>query len=418
MRILLVHQNFPGQFKHLAPALLRRGDEVVAMGMRDVKEVVAAAGGEAVLKGLRYIRSRGTANTATDGHTWSRDFDTKVIRADATMRSAERLKAEGFVPDLILAHPAWGEAMFLPFVWPEARIALYCEMMYRTEGLDGGFDPEFPSEHEGAAELARLMIRALPQRLMWDEAAAGMSPTQFQADTFPEPIRSKITVLHDGIDTDQVAPGPAQPMKTGQGHVFQPGDEVITFVNRNLEPLRGYHRFIRALPEIQRRRPKAHTILIGGDGVSYGKAPAAGSWKDRFLDEVEGRLDASRVHFVGNVPYGAYLNILRLSSVHVYLTYPFVASWSLAEALATGCAVVASDTAPVLEFVEDGANGLLVDFFDQDGLVEKTCALLEDRALATRLGAEARARMVAGYDLKRVCLPQQLAWLDSVAAGG
>lgn len=417
MRVLLVHQNFPGQFKHLVPALLTRGDEVVAMGMRDVKEVVAAAGGEGVLKGLRYIRSTGACNTATDGHAWTRDFDSKVIRADATMRSAVKLKDGGWSPDVILAHPAWGEAMFLPLVWPEAKLALYCEMLYKTDGLDSNFDPEFPREHEGPAEAARLMLRCLPQSLLWDKAVAGLSPTAFQADTYPDPMRGKIRVIHDGIDTDVVKPGPAQQMQAGNGHVFNPGDEIVTFINRNLEPLRGYHRFMRALPELQRRRPNAHFIVIGGNDVSYGKAPDSGTWKDRFLNEVRDQLDLSRVHLVGKVPYGLYLNILRLASVHIYLTYPFVASWSLAEALASGVPVVASGTEPVREFVTDCENGLLVDFFDETGLVERTCTLLEDRALAGRLGAAARARAVAEYDLKRVCLPRQLAWIDDVARG-
>jgi glycosyltransferase involved in cell wall biosynthesis len=417
MRVLLVHQNFPGQFKHLAPALLARGDEVVAMGMRDVKDVVAAAGGEAALKGLRYIRNTGACNTATDGHPWTRDFDSKVIRADAAMRGAVQLKEGGWSPDVILAHPAWGEAMFLPLVWPEAKLTLYCEMLYQAEGLDSNFDPEFPREHEGPAEAARLMLRCLPQSLLWDKAAAGLSPTRFQADTYPEPMRGKISVIHDGIDTDLVKPGPAQPMQTGGGHAFNPGDEIVTFINRNLEPLRGYHRFMRALPELQRRRPDAHFIVIGGNEVSYGKAPPSGTWKDHYLAEVRDQLDLTRVHFVGKVPYPVYLNILRMASAHIYLTYPFVASWSLAEALATGVPVVASNTEPVLEFVTDRENGLLVDFFDGEALVERTCELLEDRALASRLGAEARARIVANYDLKRVCLPRQLAWLDAVARG-
>jgi glycosyltransferase involved in cell wall biosynthesis len=417
MRVLLVHQNFPGQFKHLVAALLARGDDVVAMGMRDVKDMIAAAGGERVLKGIKYVRSTGSCSTATDGHVWTRDFDSKVIRADATLRSAIRLDESGWSPEVILAHPAWGEAMFLPLLWPQAKLALYCEMLYSAEGLDGAFDPEFPREHEGPVEAARLMLRSLPQQLLWDKAIAGLSPTRFQADTYPEPMRGRISVIHDGIDTDKVAPAPAQPMQTDSGHLFKPGDEIITFINRNLEPLRGYHRFIRALPEIQRRRPQAHAIVIGGNDVSYGKAPESGSWRDHFLREVRGELDMSRVHFVGKVPYGIYLNILRLSSAHIYFTYPFVASWSLAEALAMGTPVVASATAPVLEFVTDRENGLLVDFFDQAALVERTCALLEDRALGRRLGAAARARAVRDYDLTRVCLPRQLAWLDAVARG-
>ena len=307
--------------------------------------------------------------------------------------------------------------MFLPFVWPEAKIALYCEMLYKLAGLDSNFDPEFSPDHEGPAEAARLMIRCLPQSLLWEKADAGLSPTRFQADTFPEPMRGKISVIHDGIDADVVTPGRAQPLRTGAGYAFNPGNEVIIFVNRNLKPLRGYHRFIRALPKLQRRRPNAHAIVVGGTDVSYGKAPANGSWRDHFLAEVRGKIDLSRVYFVGKEPYGIYLNILRLSSAHIYLTYPFVASWSLAEALSMGVPVVASATEPVLEFVVDREDGLLVDFFDQAALVEWTCELLEDKALAKRLGQEAHRRIVADYDLKRVCLPRQLTWLDAVARG-
>lgn len=418
MRVLLVHQNFPGQFKHLGPALVARGDEVVAMGMRDLGEALKPdAQGRPSLWGMRYIRSQGRHNTTTTGHPWARDFDSKVIRGAATLESAIALKAEGFEPDVILAHPAWGEAMFLKQVWPDARLTLYCEMMYRTEGLDSGFDPEFPGGLDAITEHARLIIRALPQTMLWEKAAAGICPTQFQANTFHEPMASKISVIHDGIDTAKVSPAPAQEMRDAHGNVFRPGDEIITFVNRNLEPMRGYHRFMRALPALLRRRPNAQVILVGGEDVSYGPRPAQGTWKQRFLDEVKDELDLSRVHFAGWVPYNIYLNMLRLSKLHVYLTYPFVASWSLLEAMAVGVPVLGSATGPVEEFITDGENGMLVDFFDGDALVDKACQLLEDRELAARLGAAARKHAVEKYDLATVCLPQQLAWLDAAARG-
>ena len=418
MRVLLVHQNFPGQFKHLGPALVARGDEVVAMGMRELGEALKPdAQGRPSLWGMRYIRSQGRHNTTTSGHPWARDFDSKVIRGAATLDSAIALKAEGFEPDVILAHPAWGEAMFLKEVWPDARLALYCEMMYRTEGLDTGFDPEFPSPLDGITEHARLILRALPQTMLWEKAVGGLCPTQFQADTFRAPMADKIRVIHDGIDTTRVSPAPAEEMRASTGHVFRPGDEIITFVNRNLEPMRGYHRFMRALPALLRRRPDAQVILVGGEDVSYGARPAQGTWKQRFLDEVKDDLDLSRIHFAGWVPYDIYLNMLRLSKLHVYLTYPFVASWSLLEAMAVGLPVLGSATGPVQEFIRDGENGMLVDFFDGNGLVDAACTLLEDRALAARLGAAARQTAVDHYDLATVCLPRQLAWLDEVARG-
>lgn len=416
MRVLLIHQNFPGQFKHLVAALRARGDDVIAMGMRDPKEVAAAGG--AGVEGMRYIRNRGSCNTATDGHPWTRDFDSKVIRGAATLSGCMQLRTEGWEPDAVIAHPAWGEAMFVPEVFPRAKLLLYCEMLYAAEGLDSNFDPEFVNRAEPVTDLARLKIRCLAQSILWEQAAGGMSPTQFQAATFPSPMREKISVIHDGIDTDVVAPATPQVIRTSTGVEMKPGDEVITFVNRNLEPLRGYHRFMRALPDLLRRRPKAQVIIVGGDGVSYGPGPkGGGSWKELFLNEVRDQLDLSRVHFAGSVRYGVFLNILRMSRLHIYLTYPFVASWSLLEAMALEAPVLANDVGSVTEFVRDGENGLLVDFFDGEALVEKACRLLADPELSRRLGRAARATVVDNYDLKRRCLPRQLAWLDDAVRG-
>lgn len=417
MRILFVHQNFPAQFKHLAPALAARGDEVVAIGMRNHGGETTPPPTGLLLSGVRYYRSAGKYNTAKDGHPWSRDFDSKVIRGEATMQVAMKLADAGFTPDAIVAHPAWGEAIFLPEVWPDVPLGLYCEMMYRTTDCEYDFDPEFPFPLEPRLDRARLAVRSLSQSMLWPVATAGISATAFQASTYPEPMARKITVIHDGIDTDVVKPAHPQPITVDNGQTFNADSEIVTFVNRNLEPLRGYHRFMRALPELQRRRLNAHVFIVGGDGQSYGPAPASGTWKQQFLDEVKERIDMSRVHFVGNIPYETYLNLMRLSKLHVYLTYPFVASWSLAEAMALGVPIVANDVDPVLEFLTEGETGLLIDFFDGNALVDRACTLLEDRELARKLGSNARELIVRNYDLKTKCLPQQLAWVDALATG-
>lgn len=407
MRVLLVHQNFPGQFKHLAPALVARGDEVTAFCMETVPPMA----------GVRIERSQGRCATGA-GHPWARDFDTKVIRGEATLQTARRLKREGYAPDVIFAHPGWGEPMFLKEVWPEAKLALYCEFTYHVEGGDADFDPEFPLPRDATEARSQTFLRNLPQRMLFDLAEAGLSPTRFQASTYPEPFRDRISVIHDGIDTDALASIVPQPMQFASGVKLMPGDEIVTFVSRNLEPYRGYHRFMRALPELLRRRPEARVVIVGGNGVSYGAAPPKGTtWKQRFFDEVAADLDRSRVHFLGKVPYSAYLNLLRLSKLHVYLTYPFVASWSLLEAMAIGAPILASDTAPVTEFVADGGTGLTFDFLDTAALVDGACRLLEDRELAVRLAGDARTLVARHYDLRTVCLPRQLAWLDSVAEG-
>ena len=403
MKILLVHQNFPGQFKHLAPALLANpAHEVVAFTMNECPAI----------GGLRVVRYQAAKGTAKDVHPWVAETETKVIRGEAAFRAALALRAEGFVPDLILAHPGWGESLFLKQVWPQAKLIVYCEFHYAASGTDVGFDPEFPPTDPGDA--CRVRMKNVNNFLHFDIADAGVSPTEWQKSTFPEPFRSRISVIHDGIDTDVVVPNPNVSMTLNGNVTLTRQDEVITFVNRNLEPYRGYHVFMRALPEILRRRPNARVLLVGGDGVSYGaKAPEGKTWKQIFLDEVKDRLDLGRVHFLGNIEYKHFIPLLQLSTVHVYLTYPFVLSWSLLEAMACGCAIVASDTAPLREAIIDGETGVLADFFSPQALADRVVDLVADPERRARLGAAAREFAVRHYDLKTVCLPRMLALVEN-----
>ena len=405
MNILFVHQNFPGQFRYLAPALAARGDQVVAMGMRDF----------AGAPGIRFVRSRVDIAGVRGGHPWTRDLDAKVIRGQASLAAARALDAEHFVPDIIIAHPGWGESLFLKEIWPRARLGLYCEFHYAATGADLGFDPEFPVVDPIEA-ACRISLRNLNSLLHIQIADQGISPTYWQASRFPGPFRQHITVVHDGIDTDAMRPDSGMTLCLGDSLSLGPKDEVITFVSRNLEPYRGYHVFLRALPELLARRPRAHVLIVGGDATSYGAPPPEGkTWKGLFFDEVRDRIDQSRVHFLGRVPYGQYRALLQRSSVHVYLTYPFVLSWSLMEAMAAGCAIAASDTAPVREMIRDGETGRLFPFFAGGALVEQVCALLDSPDERKRLGANARAFVRDQHDLRRICLPRQLAWIDKLA---
>jgi glycosyltransferase involved in cell wall biosynthesis len=187
------------------------------------------------------------------------------------------------------------------------------------------------------------------------------------------------------------------------------GDEVLTFVNRNLEPYRGFHVFMRALPRILAQRPRSHVLIVGGDEVSYGSRPVGGgTWRQRLLAEVGAGLPAGRVHFLGRLPYRDYLRVLQVSACHVYLTYPFPLSWSCIEAMSAGCAVVASRTPPVEEFVEHGRNGWLVDFFDADGLAEQVARVLSDPAQSMPVRQEARRRVVERCDFAAHSLPSLL----------
>lgn len=414
MKILFIHQNFPGQFKFLAPALVREGHEVVAMTMQKV-EARQWQGVQLVPYGARRGSTQGV-------HPWVSDFETKTIRGEACFRAALQMKAQGFTPDVIVAHHGWGESLFLKEVWPDARMGIYCEFYYHPHGADVGFDPEFPATDAGDA--CRLRLKNLNNLLHFEVADAGISPTHWQASTFPEPFRSRISVVHDGIDTAAVAPKPQVRLTLNGQLTLTRQDEVITFVNRNLEPYRGYHVFMRALPELLRRRPQARVLIVGGDEVSYGARPdpavhGHAKWKDVFIQEVRPRIpdaDWSRVHFLGNVPYQHFIPLLQLSTVHVYLTYPFVLSWSLLEAMSAGCAIVASNTQPLREAIRDDETGRLVDFFDASALTDQVCDLLHDAAVRERLGHNARAFAQAHYDLQFVCLPRQLAWIKSLAS--
>ena len=421
MNILFIHQNFPGQFKHLAPALAARpGHQVVAMHINATS----------ALPGVRTLRYAPQPGKIEGGHRWLTDLQAKVIRGEAAYRAALKLKGEGFSPDVIVAHPGWGESLFLLEVWPKARMGIYCEFYYHAEGADSGFDPEFGQP--GPDDACRLRLKNANYQLHFPTAAGGLSPTLWQKSVFPDSFRSRIRVQHDGIDTQKIRPHPGVKMtlRTPAGDItLSRDDEVITFVNRNLEPYRGYHIFMRALPAILKARPKARVLIVGADGTSYGAAPAPlptnaaaqtgtgerRSWRQIFLEEVKTELDMSRVHFLGTVPCAQFVSMLQLSTVHVYLTYPFVLSWSLLEAMSAGCAIVASDTAPVREAIIDNETGRLVDFFDVEAWSRTVIDLCGQPQERQKLGAAARRLAKENYDLQTQCLPGQLDWVMELA---
>ena len=416
MNILFIHQNFPGQFKHLAPALVKLGHKVVAMTMQKLDSKN--------WQGVEMVAYSAHRGTTPNVHPWVADFETKAIRGQACFTACLKLEADGFSPEVIVAHPGWGESLFLKEVWPKAKLGIYCEFFYRTVGADVGFDPEFTDTEEGG--VCKLQLKNINNLLHFQTADAGISPTYWQASTFPEAFRPKISVIHDGIDTAAVCPNrlASITLKTPskQDLVLTCQDEVVTFVNRNLEPYRGYHTFMRALPEILARRPLAKVLIVGGDDVSYGARPeekkyGASKWKDIFINEVKPLIkneDWSRVHFLGHVPYQYFVPLLQVSTVHVYLTYPFVLSWSLLEAMSAGCAIVASNTKPLQEAIEHNETGRLVDFFKPKELAQEVCELLDNSNERLRLGQNARLFAQKNYDLKNICLPAQLAWVEQL----
>ncbi|WP_020038568.1 glycosyltransferase [Salipiger mucosus] len=410
MKILLIHQNFPGQYKHLAPALVQAGHQVVALTPK-VKQ-------PSKWQGVNVLPYQIQGSSTKGIHPWLSDFETKLLRATSCYRGAKALKQQGFEPDVILAHHGWGESMFLKDIWPRARLGLYCELYHLTNETFTAFDPEFIKQNAEADPL-RIRMKNLNNRLHQEVMDAGISPTRFQAATFPEEWQDRLTVAHDGIDTDLVVPNPGARLEVTGGRVLTREHEVVTFINRNLEPYRGYHVFMRALPDILKRRPNAQVTLIGGDEVSYGaRAPDGKTWKQIFIDEVSDRIapeDWERVHFLGRVPYERFLAMMQVSRVHVYLTYPFVLSWSLLEAMSAQCAILASDTEPVREALTEDETGWMVDFFDREGLVDRLCALLDDPETRARLGRAAREHVVEHYDLRKKCLPRHINWVEHLS---
>ncbi len=405
MKLLFVHQNFPAQFLHLAPEMQRRG--------HDVRALTDATNDKTTdIPTLRY--SYKPQEVDPKATRLGRNFTVMSDRGVVVARFARKLRQEGYVPDVIYGHSGWGETLFLKEVWPEAKLLVFAEFYYRGLGADTGFDPEFQAQGFDQVMIAQSRSAYMAQALVHSDG--GVCPTEWQAGTHPPALRRLLEVIFDGVDCDRLAPNPLASFVLPNGRILRRGDEVLIFVNRNLEPYRGYHVFMRALPDVLAARPEAQVVIVGGNEVSYGQAPReGGSWKDVILNEVKERLDLSRVHFTGRLPYDRLVDLMHVARVHAYLTYPFVLSWSMVEALAAGTLVVGSDTPPVAEMITDGVNGRLVPFFD----VSAWSAALTDalaRPEAHDGMREAARRMArAKYDLRSVCLPRQVDLLTRLA---
>ncbi len=338
------------------------------------------------IAGARKVVYRGPP--AVNGAVAS-DLGSAMARAAAVAEAAGRLKALGYRPDIVIGHHGWGELLDLQDVWPDVPVLGYFEFFYRTEGLDVGFDPEFPLPPGGTAAVRAKNAVNL---LALCNPGMGQTPTRFQHGTYPGWAQERIAVVPEGVDLDVCRPDPQAGGRPFQlaGFRVDPADELVTYVARDLEPYRGFHILMRALPILLRERPRLKAVIVGGDGVSYGAALREMSWRAYMLAEIGG-LDPARVLFAGKVDYAAFVALLQRSDAHVYLTYPFVASWSLREAMACGCAIVGSDTAPVREFVADGVSGVLTPCLEPLRLAERVQDVLDDRVLAGSIRAGARA---------------------------
>ncbi|PYD64264.1 glycosyltransferase [Gluconacetobacter entanii] len=389
MKYLFIHQNFPGQFLHLLRHLHAQGGNEL---------VFISETGSGAMPWVRRVGYRMPPPAKVGGPPPVGEIAHAMERAAQVARAARTLRDLGFMPDIIIGHHGWGELLDLGDVYPGVPVLGYYEFFYHPSGLDVGFDPEFPFSPASAPMVrARntLNLQALAQ------PGWGHSPTRFQRDTYPDWARPRITLLREGVDLAQCRPDPAaatRPFALGDVRI-SPHEKLVTYVARDLEPYRGFHVFMRALPRILRARPDVRVVVVGGDGVSYGTPPPQGCWLERMLAELGAWIDPARVHFVGRLPYDRFLDLLRRSDAHVYLTYPFVLSWSLREAMACGCAIVGSDTAPVREFLHDGKTARLVPFLEPRRIADGVLELLEDRALSRHLRGRVRAQAVRTLDM-------------------
>jgi glycosyltransferase involved in cell wall biosynthesis len=418
LRVLFIHQNLPGQFRRLIRYLQTRADvELVAIGE---EAAVTRAAHElnpgAKLRVIGYPKPEGPGEKT---HHYLKHFEGCVRRGQAVTRILVELKKQGWTPDVVVCHPGWGEGLFVKDVFPRARLVVFCEFWWAADGLDVGFDPEYPASFDD-----RLRIRIKNSVLMQSLLAAddGVTPTAWQHGAHPPELRHKIRRIHEGIDTANLRPDPQARLTLPDGRVLTRAQPVLTYVARNLEPYRGFHIFMRSLPRLLAGNPDLQVLVVGGDGVSYGRRPPEGfdSYRAALCAElgegVTNGVDWQRVHFLGKLPYATYRTVLQVSSLHIYLTYPFVLSWSMLEAMAVGVPVLGSDTGPVREVIRDGENGYLTGFFDSAALADRALDLIARRDRIGAIGLRGRDTVMRDYDFEARGLPAYLELLRPLDA--
>lgn len=402
MNILILHQNFPGQFRQLTPQLLNRGHHVVSICSHDRETGIPC-------RTIRYPEPSSTSCSMSLGQQlWFEG----LYRSEHVTTICSNLNQEGWLPDVILLHSGWGEALSIREVWPDVPWIVWPELWVRPEHGGHGLDPELPPPNlrHSLEQVGRNAIT----RLALDEASAWVLPTRHQANSLPVRYRSsKLHIIHEGIDTELVTPNHSVGFKLGDLWIDR-NTPILTFVNRNLERLRGFDVFMRVLPHLQREWPALRVLIVGDSGKGYGSAhPSGRSWRDALVSELQGRIDMNRIHFLGRIPYPQLIALMQVSRVHVYLSYPFVLGWSLLEAMSCGCAIVGSKGMPVEEVIVDGVEGLLVPIHDENLLLHRINSLLKNPRLRDALGQNARIkaleysqsitlpkllRLIEGYD--------------------
>lgn len=398
-KFLFLHPVFPGQFHKVMEAAVAVGHQVVhgsrVSAMKSIEGVTKA----------RYQVSESEPEHI---HPFARRFDENIRHAQAVLELAQGLKAKGFVPDLVYAYGGWGPAHFMKDIFPDSKLACYFEWFLNVHGAEYNFDPANPLPFE-----LQTCLRAHNAGSLIDLESCdfGVSPTAWQRQQYPAAYREKIQVIHDGVDTEYFAPSEDTKLVLPEINLDLSGaSEIVTYVARGFEPFRGFPQFMRALKLVQEARPNCHTVLVGNDEVYYSKHPPEGStYRQMMLDEVA--LDMSRVHFTGWLSKESYRRVLQCSSAHIYLTIPYILSWSLMDALASECLLVGSRTAPVEEAIVDGQNGLLVDMLSPEDIARGIIHALENQAQLKDLRKAARKTVLERYDYRHL-VPEHLKLLE------
>lgn len=398
MNILFIHRSFPAQFRHIALELAKDPMNLV---------MFITANDNLEVRGINKIIYKHKREVPENCHPYLRMFEEAIDHGQGVADILVAMKNKGIKPDVIFGH-SWGNTMFIKDIFPDVPFLCYFEWYWNAEGADIGFDGRIPDEDQ------RARIRCNNSYLLHDLCScdAGLSPTYWQRDQFPKEFHDKIKVLHDGVNTDLCKPDAnAKFLIKDKNLELSADDEVITYATRGMESYRGFPEFMKAAEKLLKKRPKAHIVIGGEDKVYYGSELAEGTFKEVMLKHL--KLDMNRVHFVGALPFNEYVKLLQVSSAHVYPTYPFVLSWSLLDAMAVGCCIVASSTQPVLEVIKDNYNGLLYDFYNVDQLVQKVEYALNNKEKMQEIRNNALKTVLDNYALKDL-LPKHLEYLNSL----
>jgi glycosyltransferase involved in cell wall biosynthesis len=400
MRILFIHANYPSQHGPFAHAMARAGHEVFFLTARET----------GAIEGVTKVLYRPKRKPRPETHHYLRQYEDAILHGQAALEAMIVLQKNGFIPDIVLGHSGWGATMFARDAFPRAILATNFEWYYNSHGADLGFDPAEPLTIDNIAQ-SRIKNSSLLIDLV--AADAGLCPTRWQQQQFPRVFQPKLEVMHEGVDTDYHQPVPGTALDLPRVGISLPADApLITYVSRGLEPYRGFPQFIEAMYLVQRRNPRVHVVIAGEDRVAYGRAlPDNKTFKTEMLERFP--LDAQRTFFPGILQTDEYRKLLQASSAHVYLTRPFVLSWSMLEAMSAGCLVIGSRTAPVQEVIEDGFNGLLCDFFSPTELADKLIPALDHPAGYADLRVKARETIVHKYARKDL-FPRRFAWLQQL----